>query len=138
MLTEDAAVDVGVTDRTDPRQSIIGGAKYLRKVEAKIPQRIPEPDRTYFTLAAYNIGFGHLEDARILTQRAGGSADSWEDVAQHLPKLEHEEYFTQTRFGQARGSEAVNYVSNIREYKKILPTEAILANLRRLEIEAPD
>lgn len=138
MLTEDAAVDVGVTDRTDPRQSIIGGAKYLRKVEAKIPQRIPEPDRTYFTLAAYNIGFGHLEDARILTQRAGGSADSWEDVAQHLPKLEQEEYFTQTRFGQARGSEAVTYVSNIREYKKILPTEAVLANLRRFEIEAPD
>ncbi len=138
MLTEDAALDVGVTDRTDARQSIIGGAKYLRKVEAKIPERIAEPNRTYFTLAAYNIGFGHLEDARILTQRAGDNADLWSDVAKHLPKLEQEEYYSTTRYGQARGNEAVGYVENITQYQRILPTEALLADIRKLQIEMPD
>ena len=138
MLTEDAAKDVGVTDRTDPRQSIIGGAMYLKRVEAKIPARIQEPDRTFFALAAYNIGFGHLEDARILTQRAGDNADLWSDVAKHLPKLEDEQYYSNTRFGQARGNEAVAYVKNIQEYQRVLPTEAILAQLRQIEILAPN
>lgn len=138
MLTEDAATDVGVTDRADPHQSIIGGARYLKRVTAKIPERIAEPDRTYFALAAYNIGYGHLEDARILTQRAGGNADRWDDVAQHLPKLEDEQFYSTTRFGQARGSEAVTYVSNIQQYQRILPTEVLLARLRNLEIIAPD
>jgi len=138
MLTEDAALDVGVDDRTDARESIIGGAKYLRKVEAKIPERIAEPDRTYFALAAYNIGFGHLEDARILTQRAGDNADLWSDVAKHLPKLEQEVYYSMTRYGQARGNEAVGYVENIKQYQRILPTEALLADIRRRPIKMPD
>jgi len=138
MLTEDAAKDVGVEDRTNARQSIIGGAHYLKRVTQKIPQRIPEPDRTYFALAAYNIGFGHLEDARILTQKAGGDADSWESVAEHLPKLEDPAYFDQTKYGQARGSEAVTYVANIRKYQSILPVEAMLADIRKVEIVAPD
>ena len=135
MLTEDAAKDVGVEDRTDARQSILGGAEYLKRVTQKIPKRIPEPDRTFFALAAYNIGFGHLEDARILTQKAGGDADSWESVAEHLPKLEEPEYFNQTKYGEARGNEAVNYVANIRKYQEILPTEAILADIRAIEVE---
>lgn len=138
MLTEAAAKDVGIEDRTDARQSIIGGAEYLRRVTQKIPERIPEPDRTYFALAAYNIGFGHLEDARILTQKAGGDADRWDSVAEHLPKLEDPEYFNQTKYGQARGSEAVTYVANIREYQRILPVEAMLADIREVEIEAPN
>jgi len=138
MLTEDAAADVGVNDRTDKRQSILGGAQYLKIIAAKIPDRIAEPDRTYFALAAYNIGFGHLEDARILTQREGDNPDSWKDVAKHLPKLEDPEYYPQTRYGQARGSEAVTYVSNIRRYQTILPTEAMLAQVRQINIVAPD
>lgn len=138
MLTEDAAIDVGVNDRTDPRESILGGAEYLKRIAAKIPERISDPDHTYFALAAYNIGYGHLEDARILTQRAGDDPDNWYDVSQHLPKLEDPDYYPDTRYGQARGSEAVTYVSNIKRYQAILPTEAILAELRKIEIEAPN
>jgi len=42
-----------------------------------IPDRIPEPDRTCLALAAYNVGFGHLEDARIIAQTRSLNADSW-------------------------------------------------------------
>ena len=50
-----------------------------------IPTRIAEPDRTWLALAAYNVGFGHLEDARILAQTHGKNPDSWADVSQELP-----------------------------------------------------
>lgn len=135
MLTEDAAAEVGVDDRTDAEQSILGGAAYLKKVLAKIPQRITEPDRTWFALAAYNIGYGHLEDARILTQKAGKNPDLWQDVQAFLPLLEDEQYHAQTKYGFARGSEPVTYVANIRDYQKILTTEELLAGVRTLKID---
>ena len=66
MLTSDTADALGIKDRTNAQQSIFAGARYLAEVREKVPDRIPEPDRTWFTVAAYNVGFGHLEDARVL------------------------------------------------------------------------
>jgi membrane-bound lytic murein transglycosylase F len=120
MLTQDTAERVGIDDRTDPRQSIHGGARYLREVQDKIPERIPEPDRTWFALAAYNIGFGHLEDARRLTESHGNDPDLWRDVRQHLPLLSQEEWHKQTTYGYARGGEPVAFVQNIRRYYDVL------------------
>lgn len=130
MLTRAAAKEVGVTDRTDPMQSIIGGAHYLVSVMDKIPDRIPLPDRTWFALAAYNVGYGHLEDARVLTARAGFNPDSWNDVKKHLPLLTQEKYFSTLRYGYARGYEPVQYVSNIRKYIKLLNWEIQLRQAR--------
>ncbi|MDJ0653522.1 MAG: membrane-bound lytic murein transglycosylase MltF [Xanthomonadales bacterium] len=120
MLTNATASMMGVSDRADPRQSILGGAAYLRRVKRKVPVRIQEPDRTWLALAAYNIGFAHLEDARILTQRAGKNPDRWSDVAEHLPLLNQREWYRQTRYGYSRGREAVRYVRNIRSFYDIL------------------
>jgi membrane-bound lytic murein transglycosylase F len=119
-LTTDTATAAKVTDPADPRQSIFGGARYLTQVYAKIPSHVPEPDRTWFALAAYNIGYGHLEDARVLAQRAGRDADSWADVREFLPLLEREEWYTQTENGYARGWEPVRYVDNVRDYRDML------------------
>ena len=123
MLTKAAAKEVEVTDRIDPQQSIIGGAKYLNIVKNKIPARIKDPDRTYLALAGYNTGFGHLEDARILAKRAGLNPDLWEDVNKTLPLLTKEKYFTTVKHGYARGYEPVNYVKNIKRYLQILKWE---------------
>nr|WP_305909984.1 membrane-bound lytic murein transglycosylase MltF [Methylomarinum sp. Ch1-1]MDP4522929.1 membrane-bound lytic murein transglycosylase MltF [Methylomarinum sp. Ch1-1] len=87
MLTRGTARQLGIKNRTDPRQSINGGARYFKQRLKKIPERIPEPDRTWFALASYNVGFGHLEDARIITQERGGNPDKWMDVKQSLPLL---------------------------------------------------
>jgi membrane-bound lytic murein transglycosylase F len=81
-----------------------------------IPERIPEPDRTWLALAAYNIGSGHLEDARKITQKRGGNPDKWQDVKNALPLLRQEKWYKDTLFGYARGTEAVTYVENIRKY----------------------
>src|SRR5450755_320125 len=119
-LTVDSASEAKVTDPSDPRQSIFGGARYFRQVYEKIPTHVPEPDRTWFALAAYNIGYGHLEDARVLAQKAGRDPDSWQEVKKFLPLLEEEYWYTQTLNGYARGWEPVRYVDNVRNYRDML------------------
>jgi membrane-bound lytic murein transglycosylase F len=120
MLTRSTAKYVGVKDRLSAEQSIRGGAKYLNIVHDQIPDRIEEPDRTWFALASYNVGFGHLEDARILTEQAGRNPDRWLDVKEFLPLLTQKEWYSQTKFGYARGHEPVIYVQNIRRYYDVL------------------
>ncbi|TVQ42226.1 MAG: membrane-bound lytic murein transglycosylase MltF [Wenzhouxiangella sp.] len=120
MLTQRTARQLGVEDRLDPHQSIDGGARYLRSMIDRLPQRIEKPDRLWLALAAYNVGFGHLEDARVLTQRLGGDPDRWIDVREHLPLLTQERWHSQTRFGYARGHEPVHFVENIRTFYEIL------------------
>ncbi len=124
MLTNATASDLGVTNREDPSQSIYAGSKYLNQIRHKLPDRITEPDRTWLSLAAYNIGFGHLEDARVLTQKNGGNPDLWSDVKNNLPLLAKKQWYTQTRYGYARGGEPVRYIENIRRYYDILLLQA--------------
>lgn len=120
MLTRNTADYVGIDNRLDPAQSVDGGARYFSMVHGRIPERIPEPDRTWFALASYNVGFGHLEDARRLTEGAGKNPDRWMDVKEFLPLLAQKEWYTKTRFGYARGYEPVIYVQNIRRYYDVL------------------
>lgn len=120
MLTNNTARLVGIQDRTDPDQSIQGGAKYFRYMLDKIPAPIAEPDRTWMALAAYNVGYGHLEDARIITQKLGKDPDKWVDVRESLPLLSKKKWYKKTRYGYARGREPVAYVSHIRNYYELL------------------
>jgi len=116
MLTQRTAAQLGVNNRLDPVQSIEGGARYFLRMHERIPQRIAEPDRTWMALAAYNMGWGHLEDTRVLTQKQGGNPDRWHDVNERLLLLSQEKWYRQTRHGYARGYEAKQYVANIRSY----------------------
>ncbi|MDY0070097.1 MAG: membrane-bound lytic murein transglycosylase MltF [Porticoccaceae bacterium] len=136
MLTRAAAGEVAVADRTDPEQSLWGGARYFLKLKARIPARIPEPDRTWFALAAYNVGLGHLEDARILTQRAGRDPDLWREVREYLPLLQKRQYYSTVKNGYARGNEPVLYVRNIRKYLRILQWRSMEA-ARRQDLAPP-
>jgi len=120
MLTESTARELGVMDRANPRQSIFGGARYFAHMHRKIPKRIPEPDRTWLTVAAYNVGFGHLEDARVLTQMLGKNPDSWDDVREHLPLLEIERWYLLLKRGYARGSEPVQFVGRVQRFMTLL------------------
>lgn len=120
MLTGDTADRMGVTDRLDPKQSIPAGARYLLSLKDMVPQRIPEPDRTWLALAAYNVGYGHLEDARILAERMKLNPDSWTDLKRTLPLLSRSAYYSTVPHGYARGGEPVIFVENIRTYYDIL------------------
>jgi peptidoglycan lytic transglycosylase F len=120
MLTRQTAQQVGIEDRTDAASSVRGGARYLAWMKTRIPERIPEPDRTWMALAAYNVGLGHLEDARILAESRGADPDHWPDVRDSLPLLSQRRWYQQTQFGYARGREPVRYVDNIRSYYDVL------------------
>ena len=120
MLTRTTASELGIADRINPINSIQGGARYFNLIKARIAQDIVEPDRSWFALAAYNMGLGHLEDARALTAQRGGDARKWVDVKETIPLLSRKEWYEQTRYGYARGNEALRYVENIRSYYDIL------------------
>lgn len=120
MLTRATAKHLGIQKRTDPNQSIDGGALYIRKLLDKIPSEITEPDRTWMALAAYNVGYGHLRDAQIITRKRGGNPNKWIDVKENLPLLRKRRWYKKTRYGYARGTEPVHYVENIRSYYDIL------------------
>ncbi|MBO1894691.1 MAG: membrane-bound lytic murein transglycosylase MltF [Shewanella sp.] len=116
MLTQPTAAYVGVDDRLDAEQSIRGGAFYLKDMMERLPDTISEAQRIWFALASYNIGLGHVEDARRLTESMGMDPSAWRDVKKVLPLLQQSKYYKQTRYGYARGSEAVHYVDSIRRY----------------------
>ncbi|MFT4047019.1 MAG: membrane-bound lytic murein transglycosylase MltF [Solimonas sp.] len=119
-LTSDTADFLRLSDREDPAQSINGGARYFKQIADQLPDDIPEPDRTWMALAAYNMGVGHLFDARILTQKSGGDPNRWVDVRKSLPLLSQPRWYMQTKHGYARGHQAVIYVGNIRSYYDML------------------
>jgi len=133
MLTADTAQEMGVKDRTDPRQNIFAGARYFAEVLEKIPARIPEPDRTWLAVASYNVGYGHLEDARVLAQSRGKDPDSWTDVREHLPLLAQERWYAHAKRGYARGWEPVQFVDRVQRFLTLLewrPAEAIASETR--------
>ncbi|AVE05581.1 membrane-bound lytic murein transglycosylase MltF [Pseudomonas sp. R11F] len=120
MLTQNTAQAMGVSNRLDAKQSIMGGAKYLARIKDELDDSIAEPDRTWFALAAYNVGTGHLEDARTLAKRDGLNPNKWLDVKKMLPRLSQKQWYSKTRYGYARGGEPVHFVANIRRYYDIL------------------
>lgn len=134
MLTLPTADEMGVANRLDPRQSLDGGTRYFLKTKSRIPDDITEPDRTWFAMAAYNIGLGHLEDARVLTERAGRNPHLWNDVKEFLPLLQQKKYYSTVKYGYARGYEPVSYVRNVRHFRTILNWHT-LDEKRRLERE---
>ncbi|XGA80575.1 membrane-bound lytic murein transglycosylase MltF [Halomonas sp. CH40] len=120
MLTQNTAESLGVTNRLDPAAAIDGGARYLADRHERLPDSIPEPDRLFQALASYNIGRGHLLDARTLARELGKNPDSWEDLETVLPLKADKRYYPNTRYGYARGYEPVHYVQRIRNYRDVI------------------
>src|SRR3546814_13203821 len=77
MLTQDTAQHLGVEDRLDPIDSIYAGARYIADLRSRIPEGVEEPDRLWFALTAYNMGFAHLLDTRALAERLGLDKNRW-------------------------------------------------------------
>ena len=116
MLTKATADRMKITNRTDPEQSIKAGSEYLHWLISQVPDSIPQEDRIWFALAGYNMGLGHMLDARRLTKNLGGDPDNWLDVKKNLPLLAEKRYYSNLKYGYARGYEAFQYVENIRRY----------------------
>ncbi len=143
MLTEETADRLEVSNRLEPSESILAGARYINMLKDMLPEDVEEPDRTWLALAAYNIGPGHLNGARMLAKQLKADPNAWYDMKRVLPKLAQPKYYQQLKAGRARGGEAVILVENIRSYYDILlrnappfaPTPSAAEGLRRLVLE---
>ena len=120
MLTKKTAKILGVKNRLDPKQSIIGGTRHLKQMIKFVPKELEGEDRLKFALAAYNIGMGHIHDAQKLAIKLGLNPNSWRDLKIVLPLLSQKRYYRTLKYGYARGSEPVKYVEAIYNYKDIL------------------
>ena len=120
MLTQATAEYVGIDDRLDPKSSIFGGAQFYARQTERVADTVGEPDRTWMALAAYNVGFNHIKDARMIVEWHGGDPDTWVDIRDALPLLAERKWYSRVPFGYARGWEPVLYVNNIRAYYNIL------------------
>jgi membrane-bound lytic murein transglycosylase F len=120
MLTLPTAKEMGIKNRLDAEQSLRGGARYFNKILRRIPKQIEDPDRSWFALAAYNVGMGHLEDARVITEKNDADPNKWADVKDSLPLLQKRRWYIKTKYGYARGNEPVIYVQNIRHFYDLL------------------
>lgn len=120
MLTKTTAGAVGVTNRLDPAQSIMGGAKYLDRMMKRVPEDVKGRNRLWYALASYNVGFGHVQDARVIAERLEKDPNEWHDLKTVLPLLSRKQYYKTVKHGYARGTEPVRYVERIREYHDVL------------------
>jgi len=120
MLTQQTAGQMGVKNRLDPKSSIFGGAKYLDQIRKRFPEDLKEPDRTWFAMAAYNVGYYHVIDAQKIAQKQAKNPNKWNDLQTTLPLLARKKWYKKTQYGYARGWEPVKYVTNIRRYYDLL------------------
>ena len=119
-LTTETAEHLGVTDRTDPEQSIWGGTKYLKLLLDRVPEHLDSKDRLSLALAAYNIGWAHLEDAQGLARQKNMNPYSWMDLKKILPLLEEPSIAETLKYGKARGRETVEFVDRVKGFYNLI------------------
>ncbi len=120
MLTEDTADRLRVSNRLDPRQSVLAGARYLVDLMDGVPKEAPHPDRLWLALSAYNIGPGHFNGAVAIARGLNRDPASWYEMKKVLPLLARPQYYERLKSGRARGGEAVIMVENIRNFYDVL------------------
>ena len=120
MLTIPTARALGVSNRIDVVESTRGGARYLTRLRDRLPETIEGEDRWWFAAASYNLGWGHVSDARALAARLGRNPNIWAEVSEILPLLEDPAYYEELRHGHARGNEGQTYVLRIRDFADML------------------
>jgi len=106
MLTNETAKAMGIEDRVDPEQSIQGGAKYYDLLLTKYDY-IPNPDRHWYALVAYNMGPGAVAVIQKQLQQQGEDPNSWLNIYAYLQ---------QHQMSNSRYRQALQYVTRIRAY----------------------
>jgi membrane-bound lytic murein transglycosylase F len=124
-----------VVDPFDPVASIKAGVFYLKTLYDQF-DAIEEDDRVLFALAAYNVGAGHVQDARRLASQEGLDPDRWESVAKTLPLLRYRTYFRNAEQGFCRGDITVAYVKHILIYWDILKRQELDAAVAKIDLPA--
>lgn len=110
------AQELGLTPMDDPETGLAAGVRYMDWLRDRFPDRLPVDQRTWFSLAAYNAGVGHVRDARRLAEQQGMDPDQWfGHVEEAMLMLSEPRYHRHARHGYVRGREPYQYVRHIRD-----------------------
>lgn len=110
------AEQLGLKNLEDPESSIHAGIRYLDWLRERFDPELPVADRTWFALASYNAGHGHVYDARRLAAELGLNENRWFDNVEHAIRLlSKPKYAKKARHGWVRGGETAHYVRNIKQ-----------------------
>ncbi len=121
-----------VYDLLDPVANIKAGVQYLKWIYDQF-EEMEEDDRLLASLAAYNAGPGHVQDARRLASKMGLDPNRWESMAKTLPLLRFRKYYQEAEQGFCRGDITVAYVKHIMIYYDILKRQELDTALARME-----
>ncbi len=126
-LMPETALKYGVDSLSSPQEHIKAGAMYIKWLEEQWKDKIPDPEeRKKFVMASYNVGIGHVFDARRLAAKFNRNPNHWEDVAFYLKNKANPRYYNDAvvYYGYCRGDEPVNFVKEIferyRHYRQLV------------------
>ena len=116
-LMPETAKSFGVSRRSSPAKQIRAGCRFLKYLDDYFKEMVPDSaERIKFVLASYNVGHGHLLDARRLAEKYGKNPTIWEsNVDSFLLRKSQPEYYLDpvVRNGYCRGDEPFFYVREI-------------------------
>ncbi len=116
-LMPSTAAEFGAQDNYEPKENIAAAAAFISWLDDYWKEYVEdENERRKFVMASYNVGHGHVQDARRLAESHGADPDSWYgNVETFMLKKSNPEYYNreEVRYGYASGLEPVSYVSNI-------------------------
>ena len=119
MLTQQTAKSLGITNRIDPRNSIIGGARHLADISASINYGLTDSDRINFALATYNLGATNINNA-IAQIDIEPQLLTWNDLKKELLVLDGDELYFKPQNGYSRGQQTIDFVERTREYALLM------------------
>ena len=123
-LTKKTARSLGVNDIYNPAENIFAGVRHLRRLYNYFDD-VAESDRLLISMAAYNVGQGHVRDAQKLAQRMKLDPAKWASLKQTLPLLRFKKYYRDAVYGYCRGMEPVQYCQQILIYYDILKRQSL-------------
>lgn len=135
-LTETTAKSLRVENILDSSQNIHAGVMHLRNMY-DLFSRSSGSDRLFMALAAYNIGQGHIQDARNLAHKMNLDPNKWSSLTKTLPLLSKQEFYKNATYGYCRGGEPIEYVKQIMIYYDILRHDGIEYRTQQAPSPAP-
>lgn len=125
-LMPETAKNYGVDSTSTPEANIKAGVKYLKWIDKQLADSVTDvQERIKFVLASYNIGLGHILDARRVAQANGANPNVWDDnVDFFLLHKSDQTYYNPdlVKSGYCRGDETFNFVKEIMARYRIYTT----------------
>jgi len=116
-LMPSTGTQFGIDIYSSPENNIRAGIKYIQWLQELFEDKVSDEDeRIKFILASYNVGPGHVLDARQLARKHGRDPEVWDNnVAYYLLRKSDPEFYHDpvVEHGFCRGEEPFNYVIEV-------------------------